>query len=145
MQSSASKAYLENKILTASPEQLQSMLYDAAVRFALQCRAAVAESDFERAQIAYENCDAVLCELHLGLRPEVSPEIAENFASLYSFCQLRLDQGNLRHDTKPIDEAISILRHLRQTWSLLMDQLAKEDAGPASPSATHAIALAVET
>lgn len=145
MRKAAQRAYLENKVMTATPEQLQLMLYEAAVRFAQQCAVAVAERDFERAQIAYERCDAVLCELHGGLRPDVHRDVAENLRSLYAFCQARMDEGNLRCDAKPIEDAILILRHLRETWTLLMEQLAREDRRDAPSQASEACVLAVET
>jgi flagellar protein FliS len=136
---------LENKVMTATPEQLQLMLYEAAVRFAQQCAAAVAERDFERAHTAYERCDAVLCELQSGLRPDVHRDVAENLRALYAFCQARMDEGSLRCDAKAIEDAILILRHLRETWILVMEQLAREDRPEAPAPSSEECVLAVET
>lgn len=142
MQSSTRRTYLESKVMTATPEQLQLMLYDAAIRFAQQCRQAIVQRDFEKAQTSYERADAVLCELLRGLRPDVDREITESYASLYRFCQLRLDEAKLRHSVSLAADAIAILEHVRESWVLLMDTLSREDESR-EPSFEEA-ALAVE-
>lgn len=127
MHSATKRTYLENKVMTATPEQLQLMLYDAAIRFAQQCQRALSQQDLECALTAYERCDAILCELLRGLRPDVHRDVAENCASLYRFCQRRMDEANFHRDPTLATEAISILKHIRESWLLLMDSLARED------------------
>jgi flagellar biosynthetic protein FliS len=39
--------YLRDAVLTATPEQLQLMLYDGCIRFALQARDAIEKTDYE--------------------------------------------------------------------------------------------------
>jgi len=39
--------YLRAKVFTATPEQLQLMLYDGAIRFSEQARAAMDKKDYE--------------------------------------------------------------------------------------------------
>ena len=128
MQNNAFRAYLENKILTASPEELQLMLYEGAIRFALLARKALEEKDFERAHNAFERVDAILCELHAGLRPEKDPDLCDKFASLYNFCLRRLLEANYKHALEPIDDAISILQHLRETWVMVLDRIRENRA-----------------
>ena len=40
--------YLRTRVMTATPEQLQMMLYDGAIRFAEQAKAALVAEDFEK-------------------------------------------------------------------------------------------------
>lgn len=124
---SAARTYLENKVMTATTEQLQLMLYEGAIRFARQMKAGLAERDFERAQISYEKVDAILCELYSGLRPEREPALTEKFGALYNFCQRRLDESLIRHDIAYADDALRILEHLRATWLLVMEQIGNQE------------------
>lgn len=120
------QAYLENSVKTATPEQLQLMLYEGAIRFAQQCKAALNRRDYEDAQTAYERYTAVVNELQAGLRPDRDPDLAEKFSILYLFCQRRMDDANFRHDTGLVDEAVGILQHIVQTWKLVINQIAGE-------------------
>lgn len=128
MQNSASRTYLENKILTATAEQLQLMLYEGAIRFAHVARSALEERNFEKAQEAFERVDAILLELLGGLRPERDPDLCEKYAGLYSFCARRLIEGNLRHDVGLVDDALLILTHMRETWVMVLEKLVQERA-----------------
>ena len=134
MQLTSTRAYLENKVMTATAEQLQLMLYEGAVRFAMQSRSALADGDYERSVVAYERCNDILCELHAGLRPDRDSELVEKMGTLYSFCQRRLHEGQFKHNPRFIDEAITVLQHLRETWLLVMDQIVKE-RGPRTVAA----------
>ena len=47
MNNQVAQNYLRTKIFTATPEQLQLMLYDGAIRFSEQARVALQKKDFE--------------------------------------------------------------------------------------------------
>ncbi|MFO0944476.1 MAG: flagellar export chaperone FliS [Planctomycetota bacterium] len=126
MQNPTFRAYLESKILTASPEQLQLMLYEGAIRFAQVAKMALIEKDYEKACNAFERVDGIVCELHGGLRPESDPELCDRFASLYNFCARKMLEANYSHSPDPIDDAILIFQHLRETWVLVLERLAEE-------------------
>lgn len=126
MQMTSTRTYLENTVMTARPEQLQLMLYEGAIRYAQNLRSALLERDFERAFSSYENVSAVLNELHNGLRPSASPELCEKYSGLYDFCQRRLDDASLKREANLVDDALSILQHLRQTWLLVIEKIRNE-------------------
>lgn len=123
MQPTSARAYLENKIMTATTEQLQLMLYEGAIRFATVSRSAMAENDYERSLVAYERCNDILCELHSGLRPDKDADLADKMGTLYSFCQRKLHEGQFKHEVRLFDEAIGVLKHIRETWVLVMEQI----------------------
>lgn len=128
MQNPAFRAYLESKILTASPEQLQLMLYEGAIRFAKVAKQALIDQDFERAADAFDRLDGIFLELHCGLRPEIQPDLCDKFASLYNFCVRKFIEANYRRATAPIDEAIAVTQHLRETWVMVLERLADDRA-----------------
>lgn len=132
MTTTASQEYLRNTVLTASPEQLQLMLYDGAIRFALRGREALERQDYEGAFNGLERAQRIVLELHSGLRREVNPALVDQMASLYNFIYRRLVEATMERSVKAVDEAVRILRHQRETWTLLMDKLAKHRAGPAA-------------
>jgi flagellar protein FliS len=124
----ASKMYLANKVLTATTEQLQLMLYEGAIRYALIARKELESRNFEAAQAAFERMDAFFCELQTGLRPELAPDLCDRIAALYNFCQRKCHEAHLHHAIEPLDDAIKILQHLRQTWVMVLDKLTEERA-----------------
>lgn len=120
--------YLRTKVMTATPEQLQLMLYDGAIRFAEQGRAALEAKQYDQSFTAFTRAQNIVTELQCTLRPEMSPEVCRNLASLYTFAYMRLVEANLEHDVKHVDEALQVLRYQRETWVLLMQEQSKEKA-----------------
>ena len=55
----ASQEYLKNTVMTASPEQLQLMLYDGAIRFATRGRDALSRKDYEGAYNSLERAQRI--------------------------------------------------------------------------------------
>ena len=124
--------YLRAKVMTATPEQLQMMLYDGAVRFAEQGRAAIERRDREAAYTALGKSQKIILELQGSLKRSVNPELCDKLIGLYNFIYLRLVDAGMRHEVGPADEALRILRYQRETWALLLDQLSKQKAGAAA-------------
>lgn len=128
MQNPAYQAYIRNKVLTATPEQLQLMLYEGAIRFANMAKLAIEERDAERKLTAFDRVHGILCELHAGLRPDLDPDLCDKFASLYNFCSRKLLEANFRNDPAALDDALGILHHLRETWVMVLQKISQEQA-----------------
>jgi flagellar protein FliS len=131
-----SQEYLKSAVLTASPEQLQLMLYDGAIRFATRGLEAIQNQDREAAFNALDRAQRIVLELSNGLRREVNPDLADQMAALYNFVFNRLVEANINQEEQPIHDALRILRHQRETWILLMEKLRRElypTAGPEGP------------
>lgn len=124
-----SHEYLKNAVLTATPEQLQLMLYDGAIRFASQGRAGLVARDREAAFAAFDRAQRIVLELGNGINREINPELADQMLSLYNFVFRRLVEANVDQDEQAAEEALTILRHMRETWVMLMDKLRREVAG----------------
>lgn len=126
MQNPASNEYLRNAVLSASPEQLQLMLYDGAIRFCRQAREAMDKNDLSTSCEKLLRAQRILVEMENGLRHEVNPELCKQFAALYRFVYQRLVDANIRRDTAAVDEALRILSHQRETWALLVQRINSE-------------------
>ncbi|MBN1845280.1 MAG: flagellar export chaperone FliS [Sedimentisphaerales bacterium] len=120
--------YLKTKVLTASPEQLQLMLYDGAIRFCEQARCAIEQGEIEGSYNLITRAENIIMELTKSMRDEVAPETCDNMRRLYLYCYEQLVEANTRKDVAPLENALRILRHLRQTWELLMEKIRREQA-----------------
>src|SRR5690606_20964571 len=123
MKEHASNEYLRNAVMSASQEQLTLMLYDGAIRFSLQARDALSRGDIETMCEKLIRAQKIVLEMRNGLRHEVNPTLCEQMAGLYGFIYNRLVDANLKRSLTMIDEALTILRHQRDTWQLLIDKV----------------------
>jgi flagellar protein FliS len=128
----AANNYLRTKVLTATPEQLQMLLFDGAIRFGEQARAALEQKNYEQSYKLLVAAQNIVSQLRYALKHDVSPDLCGKLASLYTFAYRRLVNANLTHNLKSLDEALNVLKYQRQTWALLMEKLAKQKAAAAA-------------
>ena len=130
-------SYLRNAVMTATPEQLHLMLYDGAIRFSLQARDAIEARDYEGSYNKLSRAQAIILEMQSGLRPEVNQELCDRMAAIYSYLYRKLVDASVNRSLTDVDDALKILRYQRETWTMLMDKVAKERAEQADlPSRT---------
>jgi flagellar secretion chaperone FliS len=132
MNPQAAQNYLRTKVLTATPEQLQLMLYDGAITFAEQAKIALEKKDFQASFRTLTKAQAIIQELLSTLRHEVSPGLCGKLAALYNYAYKHLVKANVQHRVQDVDEALKILRFQRETWAMLMDKLGKAKAAAAA-------------
>ena len=118
--------------MTATPEQLQMMLYDGAIRFAEQAKAALEASDYEKSYQSISRVQKILTEMSCGLKHDVAPELCDKLSALYSYVYRRLIDANTRRDVEALGEAIGLLKYQRETWALLLGQLGQQKAAVAA-------------
>ena len=124
--------YLRTQVLTATPEQLQMMLYDGAIRFAEQARPALAAKNWEASYNAISRAQKIITELTSSLRHDIAPELCGRLASIYNFIYRKLVEANVEHKAEALDEAIKILKFQRETWEMLLKQLGRQKAAEAA-------------
>jgi flagellar secretion chaperone FliS len=124
--------YLRTQVLTATPEQLQMMLYDGAIRFAEQARPALAAKNWEASYNAISRSQKIITELTSSLRHDIAPELCGRLASIYNFIYKKLVEANVEHKPEALDEAIKILKFQRETWEMLLKQLGRQKAAEAA-------------
>src|SRR5262245_24566761 len=89
--------YLRTKVLTATPEQLQLMLYDGAIRFDEQAKAALVKNDFEQSYNSISRAQKIITELSCSLKHELAPELCGKLSSLYNFVYRKLMDASIEH------------------------------------------------
>jgi flagellar protein FliS len=124
--------YLRTRVLTATPEQLQLMLYDGAIRFSEQARPALEKKDWETSYNMLSRAQKIITELTCSLKHDVHPEMCARLVSLYNFVYRKLVEASAEHKIESLDEALKVLRYQRETWAMLMQQLTKQKATAAA-------------
>ena len=115
--------YLRGAVMTASPEQLQLMLYDGAIRFALQGRDAITRKDYEGSYEKLTRAQHIILEMLNGLNYDVNPELCKRLASIYNFLYRKLVDACVKREVNDIDDALKVLRIERETWQMLVDKV----------------------
>ncbi len=134
MPTDTSGEYLKSAVMTATPEKLQLMLYDGAIRFGRQARDAIASRNFELSCEKLLRTQQIVTAMQDGLRPQVNPQLCKQMSDLYQFIYDRLVAANTRHDVTALDEALQILEHQRETWRLLMEKTRLAAIGDEKPA-----------
>ena len=128
----AAQNYLKTKVFTATPEQLQLMLYDGAIRFGEQARVALEARNYEQSYLNIARVQRIITEMQSSLKHDLAPELCGKMASLYNYIYRRLVEANIEHNLKSLDEALGLLRYQRETWTMLLDKLGKTKAAAAA-------------
>ena len=151
MGDAADNPYLRDAVLTATPEQLQLMLYDGAIRFVLQARDAIENRDHETSFERLTRAQHIILEMQNGLNYEANRELCEHVASIYNFLYRKLVDASVHRDVQAIDDALKVLRIERETWQILVDKVNKarqsaqgEQSEPTEKTKETPINLSVE-
>ncbi len=122
-----SRNYLKTQVETASRPQLLIMLFDGAIRFTDRARADIEARQFESSYNMLVRAQRIMIELMSALdAKQVPPDLHRNLTSLYAFVYRRLVAANIERNVGPADEALQILRHLRETWILAIEKMDPE-------------------
>jgi flagellar protein FliS len=134
MNPKAAQNYFRTRVLTATPEQLQMMLFDGALRFGEQARASLEAKNWESSHTLITRLQSVVLQLNSTLKHDLYPELCGKLAGLYNYAYRKLIEANTKHHIEALDEAMRIMRYQRETWAMLLEQLAKKKAGAAARS-----------
>ena len=109
--------YRQNSIETASPAHIVVMLYDGAIRFLTQALAAMAAKKYEQQSRFICNAQSIIAHLHDTLDTEIGSAFAASLTGIYTALLRSLTVANVQNKPGPVEEAIEILRDLRETWA----------------------------
>ena len=125
-------AYLKSRVMSASPAELRLLLIEGAIRFCDQARSGIAEGNPEMIFTGFSKARAIITELISGLNPDVDPDLYQRLTGLYTFMFTRLVDASSEKSVVIIEEVTELLRYERETWSLLVENLASENAAAAT-------------
>lgn len=107
-------AYDENKIMTASSEDLTLMLYDGGVKFCNQAMIAVEKNDIMTANLKIQKIQDVVRELQITLNRD-HPQ-ADDIYNLYDYMYFRLIEANISKDLEILKEVTEMMKEFRELW-----------------------------
>lgn len=110
--------YANTKIQTATPAQLTLMLYDGAIKFCNLAIAAVENKEIEKANINIKKVESIIAEFRATLNFKYP--VAKDFDNVYEYLARRLLEANLKKDKEILEEVLSHLRAMRDTWIEVM-------------------------
>jgi flagellar secretion chaperone FliS len=122
----AGSDYLETEVLTATPQRLQLMMLDAAIRSATQARQYLAEQDKQAALTPILRAQRIMAELLTGLNAESKDALVRRVAGVYLFIYRSLIAANAEQSTVRLDDALRVLEIERETWRRVCELLGAE-------------------
>lgn len=109
-------SYLTTEVMTATPQKLQLLLLEAALRFAERARLHWKAAESEQACEALIRSQEIVAYILGGLNSESNPELTKKVAGIYLFIYRSLVEANLRQDESKLNDAIRVLEIERETW-----------------------------
>ncbi len=138
LESNPANAYLRTKVMTASPEELRLLLLDGAIKFARQGRDGLATKNYEASYNGISQSRDIILELLTTIKPEYDPELCERVRAVYTFMYSEMVTASMEKSLPKLDSVIKLLEFERETWSMLIDQLAIERKTAGPPAAVAA-------
>ena len=110
--------YNRSKILTASPAELTLMLYEGAIKFANKAIVCIDKKDVPGAHDAILRVERIIEEFRSTLNRDYA--VSEDFDRVYVYLLKRLQEANIRKDAEILEEVLTHLRSMRDTWKQVM-------------------------
>jgi len=117
--SAAVDSYRRTQAQSSTPLERVVMLYDGALRFARQARAAMDQNDIATRRDGLSKAIAIVGELQATLDMEQGGEISASLDRLYDYVQMRLLDATMHKDPGAIDDAMRVLDTLRDAWQTI--------------------------
>lgn len=115
----AAAVYRHQQVNNLTQQELLLMLYDGAIRFCEEAKAAITEQDFNGSYHNLVRARDIVTELWSILNPAVEHEVVTNLSRLYDFCIHSITEANFTRDVALIDGTIGVLGTLREAWAEL--------------------------
>lgn len=116
-----SDQYLEQKVMSAKPEELTYMLFEGIIRFLKQAKIHIEDKNTEKSHISIVKAQNIISELRSTL--DVKIEISKNLDDLYSYMYDTLLDANINKASDKVDIVIELISDLKDTWKIAMSSL----------------------
>jgi len=137
-QSQAQAKYIRDEIQSASPQKIIVMLYDRAVKSLEEAKKHTQSEDPFAFTANLTKAEQIIAELMGALKPEVAPELVLNLTRLYEFMYSHLVKAHDEKSEEKIEQVLSLLRDLRQTWVDAIEKAKDEEPYQADTQTTEA-------
>jgi len=114
-QNLAYNTYTQNNVGVESPEKLIQMMYEGILRFNMQAKRSMNDSDIERRTYWINRSNAVLTEL-INILDYNQGDIAHYLSGLYTYQLRLLVEANIYNDSSKLDEVNQVFKGLLEAW-----------------------------
>jgi len=109
----------------ASPHRLIQMLLDGSLEKMVLARSFIERKDIQGKAEHINWAIRIIGGLQASLDRENGGEIADTLGSLYTYVVEKLTQANITSDISHIDEAITIIKNIKEGWDGISDEADK--------------------
>ena len=135
----ARENYVQGEVFTATPQKLQLLLIEAAMKNIHRTKQAWLDQRYDDGFESLTRAQDIVAEILCSLDVEGNPEIAKKLASIYIFIFRRLAEGGMEHSQEKLDDALRILTSERETWKLVCEKFgATQDSSSGTSTSTPA-------
>jgi len=113
------ETYQDTAVTTQSKERLIVLLYEGAIKFMKLAIKEIQANNYEAKGNYINKALDIITELNAVLDMEAGGEIAMNLRRLYLYMGRRLSQANVEKDPKIIQEVITLMEELNQSWKAI--------------------------
>lgn len=118
--------YKQNEIETATPEQILILLYDAAIRFLIKAKQAIEEKNIQETHNNIVACENIILEFMSTIDMKNGGDLAQRLYNLYDYFYNTLVEANMQKDMRKVNEVLTHLKGLRETWQKAINISNKE-------------------
>lgn len=126
-------AYLESKVLSASPLELVCLTYEEAIEAVRLARTCIIQKRIHDRSRAISKAQLLIAELRKSLDFHRGGQLSEQLAGLYHYMQSRLIEANFKQLEAPLAEVEKLLATILESWrELAWQEKLKSDAATGS-------------
>ena len=118
----AQKTYIESEVTTATPQKIQLMLIEAAIKNIHRVKRFWEINDREGAFQSLTRVQDIVTEILCSLDMKSSPDIAQSLASIYMFIFRKIVAVRNEEDRGLLDDALNVLMVERQSWKEICEK-----------------------
>ena len=110
--------YNNNKVLTASPAELDCPFVKEQCQFCNIAMMGLEENNIQKTHDNIKKAQAIIEELQATLNH--SYKVAEDFDNVYRYIYSLLTDANIHKDKETLEKALNEIRGMRDTWKQVM-------------------------
>ena len=132
----AQKTYIESEVVTATPQKIQLLLIEAAIKNIHRAKRFWETDDREGAFQCLTRVQDIVTEILCSLDMKNSPEIAQSLAAIYVFVFRKIVATRGPEDMAELDDALKVLMVERQSWKEICEKFGMKTDATRKHSAT---------
>ncbi len=113
---SAQQKYLQAEVHTATPQKLQLMLVEAAIKNIHRTKLSWQQQRYDDGVETLSRSQDIIAEILCSLDVKSNEQIAKSLGAIYLFVFRCLAEGGMKHDEQKLDDALRVLNAERETW-----------------------------